>query len=189
MAPILDFSETAASVWVKLAAMLTRGAADAHHDYHWPTMCTVDAQNQPQARILVLRKLGIDPPQCVFYTDIRSPKIAELIAQPHVALLFYDERTKLQLRAAGPATIECNTPRLQQLFAGLPASAQASYTTTQPPGSSITAGEMIEHTTTAEHFACLTVNLHTIEALDLHREGHRRMLLNLHKNELTWAVP
>ena len=85
--------------------MIGRGVADRRHAFHTPVLATNGVDGFPAARTVVLR--GFDPRQrtLIFHTDRRSTKIAELSADPRVAVVFYDARGKVQLRAAGTASI------------------------------------------------------------------------------------
>ncbi|MGE3147160.1 MAG: pyridoxamine 5'-phosphate oxidase family protein [Pseudorhodoplanes sp.] len=59
---------------------------------------------QPQARMVVLRRVDIGQHLLEFHTDIRSRKWAELAANPKATALGYDATTRLQLRIMGDVT-------------------------------------------------------------------------------------
>lgn len=64
------------------------------------TVATATADGIPNARMLLLK--GVDARGFVFYTNLDSPKVAELKANPRAALCFYWNQVKRQVRVAGP---------------------------------------------------------------------------------------
>jgi len=65
------------------------------------TLATVDAAGRPSARIVLLKSL--DANGFVFHTNYDSRKGRELIANPHVALLFFWPELERQIRIEGAA--------------------------------------------------------------------------------------
>ncbi|MGE4169842.1 MAG: pyridoxamine 5'-phosphate oxidase [Candidatus Margulisiibacteriota bacterium] len=63
------------------------------------TVSTVDAAGRPNSRILLLKDM--DESGFVFYTNAQSVKGHELDANPNVALLFFWESLKKQVRIRG----------------------------------------------------------------------------------------
>ncbi|MCR9245548.1 MAG: pyridoxamine 5'-phosphate oxidase family protein [bacterium] len=88
---------------------LVRAVDAPAHGFHWPVFGTVDAAGRPQARVVVLRRVDRRTAEFAFHTDRRSPKIAEVLANPVVALTFHDSGTRLQLRIGGRAAVETDT--------------------------------------------------------------------------------
>ena len=67
------------------------------------TLATVTAQGRPTARMVVLA--GYDEHGFDFATDSRSPKIADTLHQPWVALVFYWAELDRQVRIEGELTV------------------------------------------------------------------------------------
>lgn len=88
-----------------LWGLLERGAADRRHGFHLPAVATVGADGRPGLRTVVLRAVERQARALRFHTDARSPKLAELRAEPRVALLFYDPAEQTQLRIAARAEV------------------------------------------------------------------------------------
>lgn len=65
-------------------------------------VATADAAGTPNVRMLLLK--GADERGFVFYTNLASPKAAELAARPSAALCFYWNQIKRQVRVAGRVT-------------------------------------------------------------------------------------
>ncbi|MDP3069926.1 MAG: pyridoxamine 5'-phosphate oxidase [Opitutaceae bacterium] len=111
--PFVQFAE-----WLKLATQ---------SDLPEPTamaVATADAGGVPNVRMLLLK--GVDERGFVFYTNLASPKAAELTVNPHAALCFYWDRIKRQVRVSGPVVRVTDTeadayfatrPRLSQIGA------------------------------------------------------------------------
>ncbi len=64
------------------------------------TVATATPDGHPSARIVLLK--GVDPGGFVFYTNYEGRKGAELIANPHAALLFHWKSLHRQVRVEGP---------------------------------------------------------------------------------------
>jgi len=63
-------------------------------------VATAGADGMPSVRMLLLK--GVDARGFVFYTNLGSPKAAELAANPRAALCFYWNQIKRQVRVSGP---------------------------------------------------------------------------------------
>ncbi|MDI1319731.1 MAG: pyridoxamine 5'-phosphate oxidase [bacterium] len=63
-------------------------------------VATADADGMPNVRMLLLK--GVEARGFVFYTNLGSPKAAELTANPRAVLCFYWNQVKRQVRVAGP---------------------------------------------------------------------------------------
>ena len=63
------------------------------------TLATATADGVPSARIVLLK--GFDRRGFVFFTDYRSRKAAELVANPRAALVFHWQEVERQVRITG----------------------------------------------------------------------------------------
>src|SRR5690606_8650312 len=63
------------------------------------TLATVDVQNKPHARIVLLK--GLDEKGFVFYTNYDSAKGKEIDANPYAALVFFWKELERQVRIEG----------------------------------------------------------------------------------------
>ncbi len=73
---------------------------EAIEDHTAMTLATTDATGAPDARQVLLK--GHDPAGFVFYTNMISPKAAQLQAVPRAALCFYWMPLGKQVRIRGP---------------------------------------------------------------------------------------
>lgn len=65
-------------------------------------LATATPEGHPSVRMVLLK--GYGPDGFVFYTNAHSRKGAELLANPHVALLFHWKSLRRQIRIEGPVT-------------------------------------------------------------------------------------
>ncbi|OPZ09377.1 MAG: Pyridoxine/pyridoxamine 5'-phosphate oxidase [candidate division BRC1 bacterium ADurb.BinA292] len=86
------------------------------------TLATATPEGVPSARMVLLKHAG--PDGFDFYTNYDSRKAAELAANPRVALVFWWERLRRQVRVEG-------------MVVRLPSAASAAYFATRPRGSRI----------------------------------------------------
>ncbi|MEM9081969.1 MAG: pyridoxamine 5'-phosphate oxidase [Planctomycetota bacterium] len=68
------------------------------------TLATVNAQGQPQARIVLLKKFDLEAGRIVFYTNRESDKGKALAANPRAAAVIHWDQLDLQVRIEGPVT-------------------------------------------------------------------------------------
>ena len=115
---------------------LKRATHDRHHDWRTPILATqgID-QSGPQARTVVLRHADASAWSLRVYTDARSPKCAELMAQPLTQLTFWSKRLNWQLRVSALATIDFDGEQVKAARERIRQSrASADYLSRVPPG-------------------------------------------------------
>jgi pyridoxamine 5'-phosphate oxidase len=88
------------------------------------SIATVDAQGHPAVRMVLLK--AVDDRGFVFYTNLESPKVADLTVHPRAALCFHWAVSERQVRIDGPVepvtdaeadAYYATRPRLSQLGA------------------------------------------------------------------------
>ena len=67
------------------------------------TLATVGNDGQPSARVVLCKDFVPDPGYVVFYTNYKSRKVAELVANPRVAITFHWDALGRQVRIEGIA--------------------------------------------------------------------------------------
>jgi pyridoxamine 5'-phosphate oxidase len=70
------------------------------NDSNAMALATADAAGRPSVRMVLLK--GHGPDGFVFYTNFEGRKAAEILANPHVALLFHWKSQRRQIRIEGP---------------------------------------------------------------------------------------
>ena len=169
-------------IWKELG----RASLDRHHEWRTPVLASVDPDGLPDARTVVLRQVDALAGQLTFYTDSRSPKVAELQANPAAVLVFWNRRLQWQLRVGVQAAVHTDGPRVEAAWARVSQSAAAGdYLSAHPPGSVL---EPSEATATGQHnFAVVTAQVEHWDWLELSRHGHRRA--RLVDRGVQWLVP
>lgn len=190
-----DLDATLDQVWLRL----TRGAADRRSGMHTITVATM-APDGPQARTVVLRAADRAARTVRFHTDVRAPKVAELAADPRVALLVYDARAKIQIRLAGAATVHADDAVADAAWAGTAAGSRVTYRTPLAPGTPLAdPGEASPGEVAREAdgeagravFRAVLVTVARIDWLYLAASGHRRAAFDLDGAEWRgrWLAP
>jgi len=103
------------------AAWLKDSTAAEPRDPTAMTLATVDADGQPNARMVLLK--GVDERGFVFYTNTESPKGRELDGHPVAALVFHWKSSNRQVRVRG-AVERVTAQEADAYFASRPKQAQ-----------------------------------------------------------------
>ena len=173
---------------------LTRAPHDRHHEWRTPVLATQGMDHiGPQARTVVLRHVDAPLWTLRVYTDARSPKCLELVAQPLAQLTFWSKRLNWQLRVSAQASVEFEGEQVDAAWERIRQShASADYLSALPPGhvqSSIQAsGENTADAMRAHHLAILNFKVTSMDWLALSKEGHRRVRLTP-AGVFEWLVP
>lgn len=160
----------------RIWAELSRAVLDRHHEWRTPVLATVGGDGMPNARTVVLRRADASLPGFDFYTDGRSQKISELIAQPKATLVFWSTRLNWQLRARVSVVAQTSGPQVDAVRARVKQSAAAGdYLSHAAPGEILTV-QLASNKAAAEphNLAVLTAHALEMDWLELSRQGHRR---------------
>ena len=162
-------------------AELLRSNAGSKHPFLYFSLATFG--QYPEVRTVVMRKVeqGLS---LLFFTDYRTPKVAQIRQNARVSALFYHPEKKLQVKMNGVAELigkghEEYGPLLEQVNSG---NNLKDYTTLQAPGSvvkdesEIGFGEKV-------HFLAIRIQPQYIDVLQLGRECHQRRGYSLEKGE------
>lgn len=159
---------------------LTRGVADRRHPARHPVLATMGPDG-PEARILVLRAASRAERVLELHTDALSPKVAQMAAEPRVALHVWVPKDRLQIRMRARAEVGPGDPAL---FASLPEAARANYGGAAP-GSALGDGGAGGD---PARFALIRCTLLEIDALEL-SDPHRRALFAAPDWQGRWIAP
>jgi pyridoxamine 5'-phosphate oxidase len=108
-------------------AMLARGAADSKDPFHWPTLATVDIAGFADARTVVLRRWLPEINTLEIHSASNTAKIAQLSHNPSACLVFYHERSRIQVRAKGEVTLHQQNQRAEQAWQRLSEKTRGGY--------------------------------------------------------------
>jgi pyridoxamine 5'-phosphate oxidase len=94
---------------------LKNAIKDGKSLYHTFTLSSIN-NNFPESRTIVLRNVSINPFKIYFNTDYRSPKIQQLINQSDCSALFYDIKSRIQIRLKCKAYIHYQNSLSNQIW-------------------------------------------------------------------------
>lgn len=163
-------------VWSRLS----HGVGDRTHPARYPTLATIGPEG-PELRTLILRRVDRGSGVLELNTDMASPKVAQIRADPRVALHVWVPRDQLQIRVRAMAVIEQGDP---ELFARLPPEARANYGGAAPgaePGPAPDDGD-------PARFAAIRLTLREIDGLVL-REPRIRAVFTAPDWRGRWVSP
>lgn len=181
--------EIRTQIWKELG----RASLDRHHGWRTPVLASTDAEGLADARTVVLRQVDAAAGELVFYTDSRSPKVAQLQAKARAMLVFWSARLSWQLRVRVACTVITDGPQVQALWSSVKQSpAAGDYLSPLPPGSVLPPGGAADAVTAnaslpAHSFALLRAQVLQMDWLALSRDGHRRAQLSA--NTWEWLTP
>jgi len=195
--------ETSQAIREQIWKELVRATHDRHHAWRTPVLATVDADGRPNARTVVLRKASAaDGGMIEIYTDRRSPKVSELMAQPRACLVFWSARLSWQLRVAVGVTVQTEGLYIDSLWQNVRHTrAAGDYLGLLPPGQALPEEPIASDVSTDDssddpsstaadrtvQFAVLTARVTEIDWLELGRGQHRRA--KIVDDQWYWLAP
>ncbi|WP_164682541.1 pyridoxamine 5'-phosphate oxidase family protein [Cyclonatronum proteinivorum] len=177
----------------ELFGYLKRATADTRSPFRQPVLTTVDDNGTPHSRMLVLREINA-PQHLIFFTDARTPKVAQLRQNRMASLLFWDPRKRVQLSMQVAVHMVEDDARLASYRDRVRGRAQQSYTTVLPPGTQVQKPEDAETWTDFEsdnHFMVLECRPVSLTVLQLSGERHLRFVAEKKGDvwDASWVVP
>lgn len=167
--PAPSLAEIEARLWQELA----QAARDKGHAWRTAVLATVTAEGEADARSVVIREVHVEQRDLVFFTDARSPKVAQMALRPQGVLMMWSPALGWQLRLTVGLTIATSGLAVSSHWARLKMTpATFDYLSPLPPGAEI--AHPTPERGTREHFAVVTARVQAIDWLDLRREGQRR---------------
>lgn len=172
-------------VWVELE----QAVHERQHGWRTPVLATVDIDGTPNARTVVLRHVDTALQQLQFYTDCRSPKIAELMDQPGAMLVFWSKSLSWQLRVRVEIAIQTTGAQVDTVWNQISQSTAAGdYLSIHAPGDALAIGQAVPvNETDIHHLAILVAWIKEIDWLELSPSGHRRA--SFCANRWKWRTP
>lgn len=171
-------------------AHFARGAADPGSPWRNLALGTIGLDGAPQIRTVVLRRfagLALD-----VHTDTRSRKFAELQAAPAATLHGWDAAGRIQLRAAGHASLHTNDVVADESWAALRPQTRATYRVQPGPGTLLPSAD--NPTPDASEgearrvFCVIRLSVLTVDWLHLAEGAHRRARFGADGGAV-WVVP
>ncbi len=170
--------------WIELQ----HAATQREHPFRLLGLATVDSDGEgADLRTVVLRECAAVTQTLVFFTDARSPKVAQLRAHPRATLMVWNARLGWQLRLRVQLDIETCGLAVSSRWARLKMTPAAfDYLSPLPPGAPVE--RYLPERATREHFAVVSARVQAIDWLELHADGHRRAHFDA-AGDGQWVVP
>lgn len=186
------------AIWSDTWSRLEQAVASARHPFHLGVFATV-RDGAPEQRTVVLRGVNKDRRRITFHTDVRSPKAQDLAEPGPASWLFYDAPSRLQLRLRGTAQLHHEDGEVDRRWQNSRPQSQACYLHVAGPGTLLDApldylpakAELPQTTQGRRHFAIVVTEITSLEWLNLHHAGHRRLHFAIedHGLDSTWLAP
>jgi hypothetical protein len=148
------------------------------------TLATVTTTGQPRARSVILREFATAPERIAFATDARSAKVAEIQANPRVALACYDPSTDTQLRIEGTASVVTDELERQRIWQNLAEHSKEIYANPAAPGTPL-AVEASDEQPVFNRFAWVSTAIESVDWLELAAQPHQRWHFQHHDGHWT----
>lgn len=179
----MDLSTLADSIWRELELANT----GRQHPWRTPVLASIDTNGLPQARTVVLRKVCGDTKTLQFFTDSRSPKVAQLRASDQIQLVFWSAALNWQLRVSAQARIETSGAEVDTAWQGIKLSpARQDYLSPFAPGDALPMAATMA-LTESPNLAIITAEVTHMDWLSLSPEGHQRAEISA--KAVRWLTP
>jgi hypothetical protein len=155
---------------------LERAAVERDHPWRTMALATTDGE-AGHVRSVILREVDAAARRLVFYTDVRSPKVAQLAAHPVGTLLGWSAALGWQLRLRCRFAVDHGGLAASSRWARLKLTPAAQdYLSPLAPGAVLGAhdGPRVPR----EAFALVEGQVESVDWLELHADGHRRALFD-----------
>ena len=191
-------------IFENIKTQIKIGVKNRNHDFHTPVFSNLKKNELIGSRVVVLRSFNSNELKINFHTDIRSKKIEELKAYPKTNFLFYDHKSKIQLRIQSTSKIFYNNNVTKFAWDQTRLSSRKCYLAQEPPSSkSIVSTDSIprhligidpsleESEEGYKNFGIVSSQIESIDWLYLSSKGHRRLLIAVNniKNSYKWLIP
>jgi hypothetical protein len=189
-------------IWTEAWTMLARAVSDGKNPLRTPVLGTVGPEGS-HLRTVVLRRVVEAERLIMINTDLRSPKVQDIQAQPRLSWLFYHPEEKIQLRLGGQAGLLQTGPLVDEEWSRLSPLNQRDCCTVEPPGSPLSTPssglpENFGQTPNPDeseigrrNFVVVRCQVDFMDWLLLQEAGHLRAQFTWQENGLsaTWVVP
>lgn len=172
-----------AALWAELG----RAVADKAHPWRTAVLATVGGAAGVAARVVVLREVDAAAGELVFFTDARSPKVAQATDRPDAVLVLWSQPLGWQLRLQVALGIETGGLAVSSRWARLKMTPAAQdYLSPLPPGTPLDPHAAPERGSRG-HFAVVTAQVRAMDWLALDAAGYRRAVFD--DDGARWVQP
>jgi len=172
---LFSIDNSLSEIFLQVKNELEKGTTVPNHPFRFASLATHMGRDI-ELRYVVFRKMDMDL-NLYFFTDSRSGKVSHLMSNPELALLFYHDTERVQIRVKGLAKIHHLDEVAARFWSHIPENTQKAYNSKCSPGSIIASpgfafkwnSEMID-----TFFTVIKVEPMSIEALQLNGLEHIR---------------
>jgi hypothetical protein len=151
---------------------LERAALERGHPWRTMALATTDGEIG-DVRSVILREVDTASRTLVFYTDVRSAKVAHIAAHPVGTVLAWSAELGWQLRLRCRFDIDHGGLAASSRWARLKLTPAAQdYLSPLPPGSVLGSFDAVR--APRECFGMVLARVEAVDWLELHADGHRR---------------
>jgi len=177
---------------------LKRAVKKRNDDLHLLSVVTVDDQNKPNTRNVVLRDFSIENLTIRFHTDKRSSKIKDIKNNKAICLIGYDKKAKLQIRIDADAYAIEDEKILMDIWKKMYPMSRECYRISKSPGDKIESLDEIKFDEDNEssligfnNFTAIQCDIKSIEILYLNHKANIRAKYNNSNGILNgeWVIP
>jgi pyridoxamine 5'-phosphate oxidase len=185
--------ETLALIRLTCWQMLEHACREPDHEWRTLALATVagsGAEAHGDVRTVVLREVDVAARVLTFFTDSRSPKVAQIRRQPRATLMAWSESAGWQLRLRCWLEIETTGLAVSSRWARLKMTPAAQdYLSPLAPGEPLDSqwSPLTPARATRESFAVVSAQVEAIDWLELHVDGHRRAIFDARGER--WVSP
>lgn len=184
-------------------AQLERGAERFRDPFHQAALST-RTHRGTRSRMVILRGALRERRRLVCFSDVRAEKIKEIQAHPGVCWLFYNPRSRVQLRLEAEATVHADDHVADEYWCRTPLASRINYATENAPGTRVSqptrglTDKLLETCWLAgqterfrANFCVIETEILVIDWLQLGLRGHQRAGFHWTQDQWigSWLVP
>jgi hypothetical protein len=156
---------------------LQKGVFQKNHPFREMVLTTA-WQHEPDARLVICRKVERAPFNLEAYSDQRTAKVKAIRDNPRATLLFWHPKGKFQLKIKAAVSMHCCDEVALAAWKGVTAEGRASYNSVVAPGTGYPGvawqKAALNDELKSEEFVVVRCKVQYMEALQLSRAGHIR---------------
>ena len=176
-----------AGFWRMAWEALAAGVADGGHPMRIVSLATLGPEG-PEVRSMGLRLADAERAVVEVHTDLATPKVAQIAADPRVALLAWHPGRQVQVRLSGRASVRAGT-EVEPLWQAIPPEGRVNYGTRPDPGLPIPEALAYEKPPVRERFAVLSLRVEAVDIVDLEGRHRRARYVRADGFAGTWVAP
>ena len=176
-------------------SLFYRSLKDHKRGFHYLNIATVDDQQIPHVRTVILRSVSREEHRLSFHTDARSRKIDHLAKRSRMSIHAYDKKSNLQVFFIGIPEAHHKDELAAQQFNQLHEGAMQLYRKTPGPMTPIRAagdhkGDKVPTADALDHFVWIDFLIEYAEVLHLGADHHRKLIIKPGADvRYQWVVP